>query len=59
MFGSFEEVSSVSLSFNRIKEEVYEAAQHDRKQIERKVEKLEDTYYRTIRTFYESEKTNQ
>ncbi|EOH95818.1 hypothetical protein UAY_03244 [Enterococcus moraviensis ATCC BAA-383] len=35
---------------DRLKEEVYEAAQQDRKQIERKVEELDDTYYRDIRT---------
>lgn len=34
---------------DRMKEEVYEAAQHDRKQIEREVEDLEDNYYREVR----------
>lgn len=33
---------------DRMKEEVYEAAQHDRKQIEREVEDLEDNYYREV-----------
>jgi hypothetical protein len=35
---------------DRLKEEIYEAAQHDREQIEREIEALDETYYREIRT---------
>lgn len=40
---------------DRMKEEIYEAAQHDRKQIEREIEELDDTYYRAIRTLSDQE----
>ena len=40
---------------DRLKEEVYEAAQHDRKQVVRKIEDLDETYYRAVRTLSDQE----
>ncbi|WP_086313595.1 hypothetical protein A5821_001118 [Enterococcus sp. 7F3_DIV0205] len=40
---------------DRLKEEVYEAAQHDRKKIEREIEELDETYYHAVRTLYDQE----
>lgn len=42
-------------ALDRMKEEIYAAAQHDRKQIRREIEKLDNTYYRAIRTLYDQE----
>ncbi|MBL1226566.1 hypothetical protein [Enterococcus sp. BWR-S5] len=42
-----------------MKEEVYEAAQHDRKKIEREVEELEDNYYRDLRKLSEQESSKK
>lgn len=39
----------------RLKDEVYEAAQHDRKQIEQEIEELDETYYREIRILSDQE----
>ncbi|WP_375180613.1 hypothetical protein [Enterococcus rotai] len=40
---------------DRLKEEVYEAAKHDRKQVEREIEELDETYYRALRTLSDQE----
>ncbi|OEG09974.1 hypothetical protein [Enterococcus termitis] len=40
---------------DRMKEEVYEVARHDRKQIEREIEDLDENYYRAIRTLSDQE----
>ncbi|MCA5013713.1 MULTISPECIES: hypothetical protein [unclassified Enterococcus] len=40
---------------DRLKDEVYEAAQYDRKQIEREIEDLDETYYREIRILSDQE----
>ncbi|WP_429948307.1 hypothetical protein [Enterococcus sp. AZ101] len=39
----------------RLKDEVYEAAQHDQKQIEQEIEELDETYYREIRILSDQE----
>lgn len=42
-------------NLDSMKEEVYEAAQHDRRQIERETETLEENYHRAIRKLSDEE----
>lgn len=40
---------------DRMKEELYEAAQQDRKLLEEEIEELDESYYRGIRTLFDKE----
>ncbi|MEI5989806.1 hypothetical protein A5881_001299 [Enterococcus termitis] len=40
---------------DRLKEEVYEAAKHDRKLVEQKIEELDESYYHALRTLSDQE----